>query len=134
MSRPRVTRKEFDALSRRIEALDRQLADVASMLAATYRRGARRRVHHEIAELTEWDLALDLIAERVNSYSFFTWFRDTRLLADDGRTVSIEVPDAMTARWLTSHYADLIDESLADAGRIGATVRIVVAGTVQSSS
>lgn len=104
------------------------------MLAATYRRGARRRVHHEIAELTEWDLALDLIAERVNSYSFFTWFRDTRLLADDGRTVSIEVPDAMTARWLTSHYADLIDESLADAGRIGATVRIVVAGTVQSSS
>ena len=134
MPRPRVTRKEFDGLSRRVDALDRKLDDLVSMVTATYRRGGLRPIRGETKELTDWDFALDLIALRVSCYSFYAWFRDTRLHSDDGSTVSIEAPDAMTAKWLRSHYREVIEESFAGIGRSGSAVRIVVADGVDRRS
>ena len=132
MSRPRVTRREIDSLARRIDTIDRKLDDVMTMLVATYRRAGPGMVGRQASGATAWDRALDVIATRVSPSAFFAWFRNTRQISDDGSTVSIEVPDHMTATWLTSHYRQVIDESFVGLGRPTTTVRIVVAAASQS--
>jgi len=77
---------------------------------------------------------LDVIAARVSPSAFSAWFRNTYQVNDDGTIVSIEVPDQMSARWLTAQYQTLIDESFAAIGRTGTTTRILVAGRPTQSS
>ena len=64
-----------------------------------------------------WELVLAKVEGKVNRHSFFTWFKPTSFVADDGHTLTIRVPNPLFKDWLTKHYAVVLDEALTEAGR-----------------
>ena len=74
---------------------------------------------------TIWDKVLARIETKVNRYSYFTWFKNTALLSDEGQVLSVQVTDPTVVDWLTKHYGGVIDEALVEAGRPGAIVIFV---------
>ncbi|HXH05728.1 MAG TPA: chromosomal replication initiator protein DnaA [Vicinamibacterales bacterium] len=73
-----------------------------------------------------WDQILSRIETKVNRHSFYTWFRPTSLVSDDGATVSVRVPNVLVRDWLEKHYAAVVREAVAEVGRSGAAVVFVV--------
>jgi chromosomal replication initiator protein len=71
---------------------------------------------------TVWDAVLARIETKVNRFSYFSWFHPTRLVRDAGDRLLIQVPNRMSAEWLTTHYPALIEEALAEVGRPGVQV------------
>ena len=65
---------------------------------------------------TIWDKVLARIETKVNRYSYYTWFKNTSLLSDDGGRCSVRVADPMVVDWLTKHYGGVIAEALAEVG------------------
>ena len=74
---------------------------------------------------TIWDKVLARIETKVNRYSYFTWFKNTSLMADDGAALAVRVTDPMVVDWLTKHYGGVLDEALSEAGRPGARVTFI---------
>jgi chromosomal replication initiator protein len=74
---------------------------------------------------TIWDRVLARIETKVNRYSYYTWFKNTSLLSDDGTSLSIRVSDPMVVDWLTKHYGGVLQEALTEVGRPGARVSFV---------
>lgn len=64
-----------------------------------------------------WDHVLANVEGKVNRHSFFTWFKPTTFVSDDGRTLTIRVPNALFRDWLNKHYAVVLSEALREAGR-----------------
>ncbi len=75
-----------------------------------------------------WDQILARIESKVNRHSFFTWFKPTGFLDDDGTTVRVKVPNELFRDWLTKHYAGVIAEAVADLDRKGTVVSFVTEG------
>src|ERR1041385_4132401 len=69
---------------------------------------------------TIWDDFLARIETKVNKYSYYTWFRNTSLVADQQTTLRVRVADPMVVDWLTKHYTGVIEEALGEIGRPGA--------------
>jgi chromosomal replication initiator protein len=78
---------------------------------------------------TIWDTVLARIETKVNRFSYHSWFSQTALLQDNGSSITIRVADPMVVDWLTKHYAGVIGEALAEAGRGGAELRFVPEGS-----
>ncbi len=74
---------------------------------------------------TIWDKVLARIETKVNRYSYFTWFKNTSLLNDDGGTLAIRVQDLMVVDWLTKHYGGVLTEALVEVGRQGTAITFV---------
>jgi chromosomal replication initiator protein len=74
---------------------------------------------------TVWDDILGRIQAKVNRHSFYTWFKPTSFVSDDGKTVTVRVPNALFKEWLNKHYAGVIAEALADVKREGGAVDFV---------
>jgi chromosomal replication initiator protein len=74
---------------------------------------------------TIWDAVLARVETKVNRYSYYTWFRQTSLLGDEGAVLEVRVPDPMVVDWLTKHYAAVLDEALAEVGRARVHLRFV---------
>ena len=74
---------------------------------------------------TIWDKVLARLETKVNRYSYFTWFKNTSLLGDDGDALAVRVTDPMVEDWLTKHYGAVLDEALAEAGRPGVRVTFI---------
>jgi chromosomal replication initiator protein len=74
---------------------------------------------------TIWDKVLARIETKVNRYSYYTWFKNTSLMTDDGVSLAIRVTDPMVVDWLTKHYGGVLQEALAEAGRAGTSVTFV---------
>ena len=74
---------------------------------------------------TIWDLVLSRIEDQVGRHSFSTWFKPTSLLADDGKSLSIRVPNTLFVEWLPKHYSVVLAEAMRDAGRADATIVFV---------
>jgi chromosomal replication initiator protein len=72
-----------------------------------------------------WDQVLTRIETKVNRHSFYTWFKPTTFVADQGRTVHVRVPNPLFRDWLTKHYSAVLDEALAEVDRKGALVSFV---------
>jgi chromosomal replication initiator protein len=72
-----------------------------------------------------WDRVLSRIETKVNRHIFYTWFKPTSLIADDGDRLRIRVPNALFRDWLTKHYAAVLDEALAEVERKGTAIRFV---------
>jgi len=72
---------------------------------------------------TIWDDVLGRIETKVNRYSYYTWFRQTSLSSDDGKTLTVRVADPLVIDWLTKHYAGVINEALDEVGRTGTQLR-----------
>jgi chromosomal replication initiator protein len=69
-----------------------------------------------------WDQVLTRVETKVNRHSFYTWFKPTSFVGDDGSLISVRVPNALFRDWLTKHYASVLDEALAEIDRRGTAV------------
>ena len=54
---------------------------------------------------------------QVGKHSFSTWFKPTSLLADEGSSLRIRVPNLLFVEWLPKHYSVVLAEALRDVGR-----------------
>ena len=57
-----------------------------------------------------WDEVLARIEAKINRHSFYTWFKPTSFVADQGGTIHVRVPNALFRDWLTKHYSTVINE------------------------
>ena len=69
-----------------------------------------------------WDQVLSRIETKVNRHIFYTWFKPTSFVGDDGSTLRIRVPNGMFRDWLTKHYAGVLDEALGEVDRTGTVI------------
>src|SRR5919109_4587046 len=76
-----------------------------------------------------WDQVLDHIEAKVGRHSFYTWFKPTSLLKDEGGHVTVLVPNLLFTEWLPKHYSGVITEALRDVGRSEVEVIFVPEGT-----
>ena len=72
-----------------------------------------------------WDQVLSRIETKVNRHSFYTWFKPTSFVADDGGSIRVRVPNALFRDWLTKHYAAVLEEALGEVERRGTAVAFV---------
>ena len=72
-----------------------------------------------------WEQVLARIETKVNRHSFYTWFKPTTFVADNGPAIRVKVPNALFRDWLTKHYASVLGEALAEVDRQGVSVAFV---------
>jgi chromosomal replication initiator protein len=72
-----------------------------------------------------WDEILARVQAKVNRHSFYTWFKPTAFLADDGRTLTVRVPNTLFKDWITKHYSGVIAEALNEVKRPDAAVNFI---------
>ena len=81
-----------------------------------------------------WEDILSRVQAKVNRHSFYTWFKPTAFVADDGRTVTVKVPNALFKDWITKHYSGVIAEALGEVQRTEVFVSFVASGTAEAES
>jgi chromosomal replication initiator protein len=72
-----------------------------------------------------WDQVLSRIETKVNRHIFYTWFKPTSFVADEGSMLRIRVPNGLFRDWLTKHYAAVLDEALGEVDRKGTAIAFV---------
>jgi chromosomal replication initiator protein len=81
-----------------------------------------------------WEEILSRVQAKVNRHSFYTWFKPTAFVADDGSTVIVRVPNALFKDWITKHYSGVIAEALDEVRRPEALVNFVATGTPEAEA
>jgi chromosomal replication initiator protein len=81
-----------------------------------------------------WEEILSRVQAKVNRHSFYTWFKPTAFVADDGTTVTVRVPNALFKDWITKHYSGVIAEALDEVRRTEALVSFVASGTPEAEA
>ena len=79
-----------------------------------------------------WEEILYRVQAKVNRHSFYTWFKPTAFVADDGSMVTVRVPNALFKDWITKHYSGVIAEALHEIHRAEALVHFVASGTAEA--
>ncbi len=79
-----------------------------------------------------WDQLLARIETKVNRHSFYTWFKPSAFLSDDGVSIRVRVPNALFRDWLSKHYVTVLEEALAEVDRKGSTIAFVTDDMVVS--
>jgi chromosomal replication initiator protein len=72
-----------------------------------------------------WDEILSRVQTKINRHSFYTWFKATSFISDDGSTVTVRVPDPSFKEWITKHYSGVISEAALEARRPQAHIAFV---------
>ena len=81
-----------------------------------------------------WEEILSRVQAKVNRHSFYTWFKPTAFVADDGSVVTVRVPNALFKDWITKHYSGVIAEALDEVRRTEALVQFVASGTPEAEA
>jgi chromosomal replication initiator protein len=81
-----------------------------------------------------WEEILSRVQAKVNRHSFYTWFKPTSFVADDGSTVIVRVPNALFKDWITKHYSGVIAEALDEVRRADALVSFVASSTPEAEA
>src|SRR5436190_1229665 len=81
-----------------------------------------------------WDEILGRVQSKVNRHSFYTWFKPTSFVADDGASLTVRVPNALFKDWITKHYAGVIGEALTEVNRANAAVSFVASPPAEGST
>jgi chromosomal replication initiator protein len=72
-----------------------------------------------------WEQLLAHVETKVNRHSYYTWFKPTTFVSEQGSTLTIRVPNGLFKDWLTKHYSGVIGEALADIGREALSIDFV---------
>jgi chromosomal replication initiator protein len=72
-----------------------------------------------------WDEILSRVQTKINRHSFYTWFKGTSFVSDDGATVIVRVPNPTYKEWITKHYAAVISEAALEVRRPSAQIAFV---------
>ena len=75
-----------------------------------------------------WDEVLARIETKINRHSFYTWFKPTSFVADQGGTILVRVPNGLFRDWLTKHYSTVLNEALTELNRSAAVVSFITEG------
>ena len=75
-----------------------------------------------------WDQILTRVETKVNRHSFYTWFKPTSFVADDGTSITVRVPNSLFKDWLTKHYSVVLSEALAEVRRPDAALVFIAEG------
>src|SRR5262245_43215709 len=81
-----------------------------------------------------WEEILSRVQGKVNRHSFYTWFKPTSFLGDDGRMVTVKVPNALFKDWIAKHYSGVIAEALTEVRRSDAQVNFVASGSAEAEA
>ena len=81
-----------------------------------------------------WEEILSRVEAKVNRHSFYTWFKPTAFVGDDGTTVTVRVPNALFKDWITKHYSGVIAEALDEVRRTNSLVNFVASGTPEADA
>ena len=73
-----------------------------------------------------WDNFLIALRGKINSVSFDTWFKDTKLLKQENGRLLIEVPMPFHKKFLTDAYYDLIDEIITNITGVSHDIEFVI--------
>jgi len=73
-----------------------------------------------------WDDVLSRIATKINRHSFYTWFKSTTFVRQDGSVMAVRVPNAMVGDWLTKHYSTVIADALSETGHSNLAVDFII--------
>jgi chromosomal replication initiator protein len=76
-----------------------------------------------------WDQVPSRVETKVNRHIFYTWFKPTSFIEDDGAMLRIRVPNGLFRDWLTKHYAAVLDEALGEVDRKGTAIAFVTEGS-----
>src|SRR5215216_4469078 len=79
-----------------------------------------------------WEAVLSRIETKVNRHSFYTWFKPTTFVSEQGNGIRVRVPNMLFRDWLTKHYSAVLDEALREVGRPGSTVEFVTEELIAS--
>ncbi|HER44304.1 MAG TPA: chromosomal replication initiator protein DnaA [Candidatus Eisenbacteria bacterium] len=69
-----------------------------------------------------WDRILERVSTLVNSQSYQTWFKPTRLVSYEGGRIVIEGPNPFFVDWLAEHHLDKIEFAASET--LGETVKV----------
>ncbi len=69
-----------------------------------------------------WDRILERVSTLVNSQSFQTWFKPTRLVSYEGGRIVIEGPNPFFIDWLAEHHLDKIEYAASET--LGENVKV----------
>ena len=72
-----------------------------------------------------WDQVLARVETKVNRHSFYTWFKPTSFISEDGSAVTVRVPNPVFKDWLTKHYSAVISEAMGEVKKSGLAVNFV---------
>ena len=72
-----------------------------------------------------WDEILARIETKVNRHSFYTWFRPTSFITEDGVSITVRVPNATFKEWLTKHYSGVMAEAVNELKRPNLLVKFI---------
>jgi chromosomal replication initiator protein len=76
-----------------------------------------------------WEQVLGRIETKINSHSFYTWFKPTLYVGIRGDELVVRVPDPVFRDWLTKHYSGVIAEALRETSNPDLHVTFVADGT-----
>jgi chromosomal replication initiator protein len=72
-----------------------------------------------------WDQVLARVEAKVNRHSFYTWFKPTAFVSEDGSTITVRVPNALFKDWLSKHYSGVIAEAIGEVRNGSFTIAFV---------
>jgi len=72
-----------------------------------------------------WDSILERVSTLVNSQSYQTWFKPTRLVSYEGGRIVIEGPNPFFVDWLAEHHLDKIEYAASETLGENVTVEFV---------
>ncbi len=73
-----------------------------------------------------WEKSLIFIKEKVTQQNFDTWISPLRIIAFDGSSCHLSVPNKFFKDWLTENYIDIIKDSISKASGLDIRVSFVV--------
>jgi chromosomal replication initiator protein len=79
-----------------------------------------------------WEQVLGRIETKVNSHSFYTWFKPTLYVGLRGNEVIVRVPNPVFRDWLTKHYSGVIAEALRETNNPELSVTFVADGMIEA--
>src|SRR5215203_3963618 len=78
-----------------------------------------------------WEQLLAHVETKVNRYSFYTWFKPTTFVSEQGSVLTVRVPNGLFKDWLTKHYSGVISEALTDLGKPAWAIEFVEETTAE---
>ena len=65
-----------------------------------------------LSKMNLWEQVLARVETKVGRHSFYTWFKPTSFITENGNSVAVRVPNAHFKDWLTKHYGGVIRDAL----------------------
>ena len=79
-----------------------------------------------------WNDILARVETKINRHSYYTWFKPTALVDENGERLRIRVPNSQFRDWLAKHYAGVINEAALEIRPGGVRIDFVTAAEAEA--